>query len=485
MQKFFEEPIENLFKRIKIREIVIALVIILAILSRVAGLGDRVMSHDEVNHVVPAFDLFSGRGYRHDPVTHGPLQFHLMALSYFLFGDNDFTSRLPHAIFSIATIVFVSTYFRKYLGKFGSIAAGILFTISPFMLFYGRYARNDAICVFLGITAIYGLLRYFESNEIKYLYYFSATMALNFTAKETAYILAAQLLIFLFILFIRDILLIRWTEKRSKIRIILMNILLIAGISIAVIASVLLFKSSYIKSPSFDLIALTNDQMPFIIDEIFNFISPLLIFAGPGLTPLIIFVVFFLAFLRKHLRWDILEGSRSFSILILLGTLVLPLLAPFLVRFAGMDPLVYSDPYVLLTNYIFIGFFFLLSYIIGSLWNQDHWWKLALTFYGIYTILYTTFFTNNVGLQSGMVGSLGHWLNQQSVQRGGQPTYYYAFILIPIYEFLSVLEQHSHFISVLNKKHSGQSAQMLVATHKQEKPKWSQRRVTRKGSLRI
>ena len=437
MQKFLEEPIENLFKRIKIREIVIALVIILAILSRVAGLGDRVMSHDEVNHVVPAFDLFSGRGYRHDPVTHGPLQFHLMALSYFLFGDNDFTSRLPHALFSIATIIFVSTYFRRYLGKFGSIAAGILFTISPFMLFYGRYARNDAICVFLGITAIYGLLRYFETIEIKYLYYFTAMMALNFTTKETAYILTSQLLVFLFILFIRDIFIIRWTDKRSKIRVILMNILLIAGISIAVTASVLLFRSSYIKSQSVDLIALANSQMPLKIDEIFKFISPLLIFAGPGLTPLI-FGIFFLTFLRKHVRWDLLKGSHSFSMLILLGTLVLPLLAPFLVRFAGMDPSAYSDPYVLLTNYIFIGFFFLLSYIIGSLWNQDHWWKLALTFYGIYTILYTTFFTNNVGLLSGMVGSLGHWLNQQSVQRGGQPTYYYAFILIPIYEFLSV-----------------------------------------------
>jgi predicted membrane-bound mannosyltransferase/DNA-binding beta-propeller fold protein YncE len=437
MQKFLEEPIENLFKRIKIWDIVIALVIIFAVISRINGLGDRVMSHDEVNHVVPAFDLFSGRGYRHDPVTHGPLQFHLMALSYFLFGDNDFTSRLPHALFSIATIVFVSTYFRRYLGKFGSIAAGILFTISPFMLFYGRYARNDAICVFLGITAIYGLLRYFESNEIKYLYYFTAMMALNFTTKETAYILAAQLLIFLFIIFMRDVLLIQWAEKRSKIRVILMNVLLIVGISIAVIASVLLFRSSYAKSQSVDLIALANSQMPLKIDEIFNFISPLLIFAGSGLTPLIL-GVFFLTFLRTHLRWDLLEGSRSFSMLILLGTLVLPLLAPFLVRFAGMDPSSYSDPYVLLTNYIFIGFFFLLSYIIGSLWNQDHWWKLALTFYGIYTILYTTFFTNNVGLLSGMVGSLGHWLNQQSVQRGGQPTYYYAFILIPIYEFLSV-----------------------------------------------
>ena len=176
--------------------------------------------------------------------------------------------------------------------------------------------------------------------------------------------------------------------------------------------------------------------MPLRIDEIFNFIGPLLIFAGPGLAPLLL-GIFLLIFLRKYLRWDLLGGFSSFSILILLGTLVLPLLAPFLVRFAGMDPSAYSDPYVLSTNYIFIGFFFLLSYIIGSLWNQEHWWKLTLTFYCIYTILYTTFFTNNVGLLTGMVGSLGHWLNQQSVQRGGQPTYYYAFILIPIYEFLS------------------------------------------------
>jgi len=437
MQKFLEEPIENLFKRVKIRDIIIASVIILAILTRVYGLGDRVMSHDEVNHVVPAFDLFSGRGYRHDPITHGPLQFHLMALSYFLFGDNDFTSRLPHAIFSIATIIFVLTYFRRYLGKFGSIAAGILFTISPFMLFYGRYARNDAICVFLGITAIYGLLRFFESNEIKYLYYFTAMMALNFTAKETAYIFVAQLLIFLVILFIRDVLLIKWVKKRSKTRIILVNILFSAGICVAIIASVLIFRLSYIQSQNIDLSALVNNQTSININEIFNFVGPLLVFAGPGLVPLALGIIL-LVFLRKYLRWDLLRDSRSFNMLILLGTLVLPLLAPFLVRFSGMDPSAYSDPFVLLTNYIFIGFFFLLSFIVGSLWNQDHWWKLALTFYGIYTIFYTTFFTNNVGLLTGMVGSLGHWLNQQSVQRGGQPAYYYAFFLIPIYEFLSL-----------------------------------------------
>ena len=60
-------------------------------------LGERVMSHDEVNHVWPSYDFFKGKGYAHNPVTHGPFQFHVVALSYFLFGDNDFPSRIPAA----------------------------------------------------------------------------------------------------------------------------------------------------------------------------------------------------------------------------------------------------------------------------------------------------------------------------------------------------------------------------------------------------
>ena len=199
MFDFLENPVKKYFQSITKRDLIMFLIILFAVLSRLIGLGDRVMSHDEVNHVVPAFDLFSGRGYRHDPITHGPLQFHLMAVSYFLFGDNDFTSRLPHALFSIATIVFVLFYYKRYLGKNGALAAGTLFLISPFMLFYGRYARNDTICVFLSVVSIYYLLRYFENREMKNLYFFSALLAFNFSSKETAYIFSAQLLIFFFI----------------------------------------------------------------------------------------------------------------------------------------------------------------------------------------------------------------------------------------------------------------------------------------------
>ena len=37
---------------------------------------------------------YIGQGYVHDPLMHGPYQFHAKALMYFLFGDSDVTARL-------------------------------------------------------------------------------------------------------------------------------------------------------------------------------------------------------------------------------------------------------------------------------------------------------------------------------------------------------------------------------------------------------
>ena len=53
----------------------------------------------------------------------------------------------------------------------------------------------------------------------------------------------------------------------------------------------------------------------------------------------------------------------------------------------------------------------------------------------IFVVLYTTFFTNLKGLISGSVGAVAYWLAQQGVQRGGQPWYYYIF-LMPFYELV-------------------------------------------------
>jgi len=292
MQKLFNTPLDQLIKRFTLRDFFILLILLLAVLSRFIGLGDRVMSHDEVNHVVPAYDLFAGRGYRHDPITHGPLQFHLMGLSYFMFGDNDFTSRLPHAIFSILTIAFVMVAFRRYLGSFGSIIAGILFTISPFMLFYGRYARNDAICVFLGVVAIYSFLRYFETRNNKYVLFLTISLALNFTAKETAYIFSAQLLLFVLLLFALNIIKVTISDRKKTTRIISANILLVLLVILLMSASVLLFRQAYVNNQQS-----ATTTMPVVTDVnsgfagFFESALPVLSFILPGIIPLIMLTI--------------------------------------------------------------------------------------------------------------------------------------------------------------------------------------------------
>src|SRR3972149_9960415 len=148
---------------------IIALLLIAAIFTRFYGLGDRVMSHDETTHVYFSWQLYKGNGYQHDPLSHGPLQFHLIALSYFLFGDNDFTARVPVAVFGVFTVLFLWWAFRRYVGRIGSVIAAFLFVISPYMLFYGLYPRNESYVALFGLVMLWGVLRYLDRGENKYL----------------------------------------------------------------------------------------------------------------------------------------------------------------------------------------------------------------------------------------------------------------------------------------------------------------------------
>ncbi|MBM3137886.1 MAG: TIGR03663 family protein, partial [Chloroflexi bacterium] len=452
MQKNLEKPFSEYLRKINAFHVIAISILVLAIFTRLIGLGDRVMSHDEINHVVPSFDLFTGRGYRHDPVTHGPLQFHLMALSYYLFGDNDFSSRLPHALFSIATVGFVMVYFKRYLGKYGALTAGLLFAISPFMLFYGRYARNDAICAFLSVTAIYAVLRYLETGGKKYIAIFSVMLSLNFAAKETAYIFTAILMIFVFILAVFDFMrMIRETRDHS-LRFLRNNLLAFGIIALLVVLSIFMTRNTLERLTSGQiLLSLPAAGATYTFAEGIRIAIDLLVIALPIVLPLLASLV--LLYLAKdRLKWALLRNSRSFDLLLLNVILVLPILAPFLVKFSGLNPIAYTDPFTILVDFIYLIFLSGLSIVIGMLWNKEDWWKNGLIFYGIYVVFYSTFFTNTAGLLTGPIGSLGHWLAQQTERRGGQPDYYYALILLPIYEFLSVFGTLVAFVIGLRRR---------------------------------
>ncbi len=56
----------------------------------------------------------------------------------------------------------------------------------------------------------------------------------------------------------------------------------------------------------------------------------------------------------------------------------------------------------------------------------------------VFTVLFTTFFSNPHGLIDGMFKSITYWIQQHDVKRGGQPWFYYVELL-PAYEPLAVI----------------------------------------------
>ena len=190
-------------------------ILILAFVTRFYDLESRVMSHDENSHVYYAWQLSQGGGYSHTPMTHGPYQFHIVALSYFLFGDNDFTARIPAALFGIAVIGFL-WYYRRYLGRVGTLVAAGLMLVSPFLLFYARYVRNDIFSALFGVVMLWAILRYLETGEAKYTYWLTAVTVLHYTTKETSFIYTAQALLFLGMLFVYQLSQKRWGRPEYK-----------------------------------------------------------------------------------------------------------------------------------------------------------------------------------------------------------------------------------------------------------------------------
>ena len=157
-----------------------------------------------------------------------------------------------------------------------------------------------------------------------------------------------------------------------------------------------------------------------------------------------------------RLAWKALTKSPEFDLLVVLTTLgaffsspiALLVLNPVSMRLTGTP---FIDMKILDTQGIswavgapglrLWGLFSVFSaglVALGLWWDWKRWLKLVGLFGAITIPLFTTFGTNPAGLGTGFIGSLGYWLAQQEVARGGQPWYYYL-IVFPLYEYLPLI----------------------------------------------
>ena len=395
---------------------IFALILVLAIATRFYDLETRVMSHDETSHVYYSWRLYKGMGYEHTPLTHGPWQFHAVALFYFIFGDNDFTARIPAVLTSIAS-VWILWHYRHWLGRAGTLLAAGMWVISPYMLYYARYVRNEAYVGLFGLIAMWAMLRYLEVGHKKYLYWLTIGTVLHFTAKETSFIYLAQMLFFLGLLFVHNVS--QHTWKITHLKRTFLATLLGAFTLLGVGGFILLSDASATKAAggAFE----TDSAMGMIILALGG-----LAFAAAT------------AILAYGYTIPRIFKNRAASMILLLMTIVLPQLAPLLMLPLGWDAQDYSSTGLFHTS-LFLFPLIIIGAAIGVWWNRREWFINAAIFYGIFIVFYTTIFTNGIGFFTGIVGSLAYWLAQQEVQRGSQPWYYYIGIQIPIYEFLPAI----------------------------------------------
>jgi uncharacterized protein (TIGR03663 family) len=329
--------IDSLAKKLDWEKALFVTIIVVALATRLWGLGDRVQSHDESIHTQYSWNLYTGRGFRHQPLMHGPFLFHATALSYFLFDDNDFTARLPVALMGVALVAF-PWLLRRWLGRTGTLVTSFFLLISPSIAYYSRYIRHDIPVILWSLVVAWAILSYLHDGRERWLYLMAAGVSLTFATKEVAFIYNGIFGLFLVGLFMVQALVRVWSS---------------------------------------------NEQ------------------------------------------WRDLRSYRAFDLIILLGTLCLPfLLPPVLIQATGLDPIDYSwlanlfSPDLPVTHtypLVIIVIVLLLSAGIGLFWSPRRWGIAAAIHYTIFVVLFTTVFSNRIGIASGLVGSLGYWLAQQAV----------------------------------------------------------------------
>ncbi|MBV9712666.1 MAG: TIGR03663 family protein [Ktedonobacteraceae bacterium] len=393
-------------------------IILLAAILRFWGLGDKPLHHDESLHAYYAWQLmindlqnwascFNGVNagcYRYDPLLHGPFQFHAIAFVYQISqwlhapdnGVNTTTVRIAAA--TLGTVIVGLPYFlRDYLGRIGALLASFLLAVSPSMVYFSRFAREDIYLVCFTFLMVVAVARYVRDRKMSWLVLSAAAFSLAYATAEATFLTIAIFGSFLGALIAWELGK-RWPLRaRVSPDVAFRNYLPETGGSVAVALYFLIF----LPIAKIGLSILSNLSV-YITDPKNVATSDLFVQNLKNNTVMVV-------------PWiGIILGVYVLSILVreMLGKIPPPGRRGLAKR---VDP--EQQP--------------LLDSIVTMPWT--HWFFALLCAWAIFLLLFTALFTNiRSGIGDGIWQGLYYWLQQQ-VARGGQPWYYYL-LLIPLYE---------------------------------------------------
>ena len=191
----------------RVWQIGVLVILLIAAVLRLYDLNLVPLHHDEGVNGNFLVRLVRDGEYRYDPENyHGPTLYYFAALfpwiTRLLFGtaarDNygltTITIRLVPAFFGLATIGLVFLL-RRRLGTVATLAAGLMLAVSPGAVYLSRYFIHETHFVFFTFGIVVAGVRFYDSRNPTWLLLASASAALLFATKETAFISVGVLLI--------------------------------------------------------------------------------------------------------------------------------------------------------------------------------------------------------------------------------------------------------------------------------------------------
>ena len=383
-------------------------IVALAALLRFWDLGSRAIHHDESLHGYYSWFLAEFNVFAHNPLMHGMFQFVSTSFVFRIFGASDVTLRLLPALFGTLAVATPLVLFRRHLGRSGAILTALMLAVSPGLLYFSRFARNDIYVVLWTLLLAWSIWRFLEEQRPRYLYVAAAALALSFTTKEVSYLLLFVFAVYLLARLLPSVPAILRTHPRSW----------------PPAAALLLFLGSLSLPLSAAGIALFQNRLGL------NLANP-----DPGALGSIDSV----GYLQGPIGAPISQGpgiaSRFFGAIGDLFGFDLVHVQDLENPAAGVLSLGPITLQSLDVATIVVLLLFVVGVALGLLWARRTWLIGAAIFWGIFAFIFTTHLTNLPGFASGLWQSLGYWIAQQEVARGGQPWYYY-FAVLGTYEFL-------------------------------------------------
>ena len=400
-------------------------VILLGAVLRFWGLGDKPLHHDESLHAYYSLQLLNNMAhwtwcvnpppqgyscYIYTPLLHGPFQFHFIALVYKISqllgapdnGVNTTTVRILAATLGSA-IVALPFFLRDYLGNVGAWLACLMLAVSPSMVYFSRFAREDIYMAFFTLLMVVGIARYVHTRKMRWLVIAAAGFSFSYATKEATFLTIMVFGSFLGALiawelgsklslrsrFNQESPIVSWLP-RTLAPVAVLIYFVIAGIAAKYLFAWIKSVSIYITDPA--NVNAANDYVQRLKDITVAVVPVIGILLG----------AFVLVLLYREIKGKVSVAKRN-------------------ALAQNVDP--ERQP--------------LLDTILTMPWT--HWFFALLVAWVIFLLLFSVMLTNiRGGIGDGIWQGLYYWLQQQQVARGNQPWYYYL-MLIPLYEQVGVV----------------------------------------------